>query len=126
MPFEYELIQWLSEQPELKSIPVASQPPAERPNRFITVERTGGSQDALTDNPRLAVQCWARREVEAAWMAELLMSIVFLRVYELPDVAKFTVGSAYPYPLDETQSRYQLTVSAVVQKAFRTPMPSMD
>ena len=126
MPFEYELIQWLSSQPELKDIPVSSQPPAERPHRFITVERTGGSQDALTDRPNLAVQCWARSEVEAAWMAELVANIVFPRVYELPDVAKFTVGSVYSYPLDETQPRYQLTVSAVIQKAFRQPMPSMD
>ena len=126
MPFEYELVQWLSRQPELKNIPVSSQPPAERPNRFITVERTGGSQDTLTDAPSLAIQCWARSEVEAAWVSELVMTIVFPRVYELPDVAKFTVGSVYSYPLDETQPRYQLTVSAVVQKVFRQPMPGMD
>ena len=125
MPFEYELIQWLSNQPELKAIPVSSHPPAERPNRFVTVERTGGSQDALTDTPNLAVQCWARSEVEAAWMAELVANIVFPRVYELPDVGKFTVGSVYSYPLDETQPRYQLTVSAVIQKAFRQPMLGM-
>lgn len=119
MPFEFELVQWLSEQPEFAEIPVSSQPPAERPKRFITVERTGGEQSAILDKPSLAIQCWAESSVEAAWLAETVVSIVLPRVYELADVGSFSIDSVYDYPLDETQPRYQITASTVVHKAFR-------
>ena len=119
MPFEFELIQWLSGQPELKDIPVCSQPPAERPSRFVTVERTGGGQTAILDNPSLAIQCWAPKPVEAAWVAETVARIILPRVFELADVAAFRLGSVYDYPLDETQPRYQITASAVIHKAYR-------
>ena len=38
VPFECELVQWLSAQPELAEIPVSTDVPANRPSKFISVE----------------------------------------------------------------------------------------
>lgn len=39
--------------------------PAERPERFLTVERTGGAGDFRMDRPTVAVQAWAPTLAEA-------------------------------------------------------------
>ena len=117
LPFECELVQWLNEQTAL-GCPCYTLVPADRPDRFVTVERTGGSCGAVLDRPSLAIQCWAPTAVDAARLADTLSTVVLPSVYELPDVGYFSVDSLYAYPLDERQPRYQLTASAVVHKAY--------
>ncbi len=40
--------------------------PANRPARFITVERTGGPREFVRELPTYAVQCWAESRWEAS------------------------------------------------------------
>lgn len=117
LPFECELVQWLNEQGGL-GCPCYTLVPADRPKRFITVERTGGSCGAIIDRPSLAIQCWAPTPVEAARLADTLTCVVLPSIYDLPDVGSFSVDSLYAYPLDERTPRYQLTATAVVHKAY--------
>lgn len=117
LPFECELVQWLNDQPEL-GCPCYTLAPADRPKRFVTVERTGGACGAIIDRPSLAIQCWAPTPVEAARLADTLSCVVLPSVYDLPDVGNFSVDSLYAYPLDEDTPRYQLTATAVVHKAY--------
>lgn len=117
LPFECELVQWLNEQPDI-GCPAYTLTPADRPARFVTVERTGGSCGAVLDRPTLAIQCWAETPVDAARLADTLSTVILPRVYDLPDVGAFSVDSLYAYPLDERSPRYQLTATAVVHKAY--------
>lgn len=119
IPFECELVQWLSAQPELAEIPVSTDVPADRPDRFVSVERTGGERTKILDRPELAIQCWAQSSVAAAELADMLVDVVLPRVYELADLGAFSINSIYNYPLDETQPRYQITADAVVHTAVR-------
>ena len=125
LPFECELVQWLNEQGEL-GCPCYTLVPADRPVRFITVERTGGSCGAIIDRPSLAIQCWAPTPVEAARLADTLTCAVLPSVYDLPDVGSFYVDSVYAYPLDESTPRYQLTATAVVHKAYSRAFVSKE
>lgn len=85
--------------------------PAARPVRFVTVERTGGGETNLVDQPMLAVQFWAESRYEASEGARKLALIL----EELPVIVgalgKCRVESVYNWP-DDAQPRYQLTVSA--------------
>nr|WP_301888457.1 hypothetical protein [Bifidobacterium dentium] len=119
VPFECELVQWLSSQPELAEVPVSTDVPANRPSKFISIERTGGERTKILDRPELAIQCWAQSSVEAAELADMLVDVVLPRVYELADLGAFSVNSIYNYPLDETQPRHQITADAVVHTAVR-------
>lgn len=119
IPFECELVQWLSVQPKLAEIPVSTDVPANRPSKFISIERTGGERSKILDRPELAIQCWASSSVEASELADELVDVVLPRVYVLSDVGAFSINSVYNYPLDETQPRYQITVNAVVHTAVR-------
>ena len=119
LPFDQELVQWLTGRPELEGIPASTLTPADRPDRFITVERTGVeyATDGI-DRPSLAIQFWAPTMTEAAQLAQLLSLRVLPAVYDLPDVGRFSVDSVYDYPLDERSPRYQITASAVVHTAY--------
>lgn len=50
--------------------------PADMPDEFVTVERTGGGASDLVDHPVMAVQCWAM----TGERAEALANEVRLRV----------------------------------------------
>lgn len=118
MNIETLLVQWLSRQSELENISVSTDTPAEHPERFITVERTGGNATVhgLIDHPTVAIQCWAPTRTQAGDLASLLASVL-ARAPEVPQVKQCSINSMANFPLDGSHPRYQLTVDLTVQAA---------
>ena len=85
--------------------------PADRPVRFVTVERVGGGERNLVDRPTLAVQFWAESRYEASAGATALARILPNLPIAEPLLGSCRVESVYNFP-DERQARYQLTVTA--------------
>jgi hypothetical protein len=83
--------------------------PEDRPDVFITVERTSGPRDFLMDKAVLAVQVWGQSRAEVAGLAvstaDTLDSMALL-----PDVAQVQVTTLYHFPAEQ-QERYQLLVN---------------
>lgn len=118
MNVENLIVQWLAGQPEFADIPVSTDVPADRPDSFVTLERTGGNETTwgLIDRPTLAVQCWAPTRTKAGDLAETVKQVI-RRAVEIPQVKHVAIGSTANFPLDESTPRYQLTVDMTVQKS---------
>ena len=97
------------------------QVPATRPEKFVTVERTGGKIDAFSDSPTFAVQAWAPTKAEAAALAEQTASAIDSWPMTEPSVADATVESLYDFADPDSRSqRFQLTAHVIV---FNTSQP---
>ncbi|KKZ74021.1 hypothetical protein VO63_09950 [Streptomyces showdoensis] len=58
-------------------VSVVSRIPSPRPDRFVRVERVGGTRATpVSDRPRLDVHAWAETEAAAADLAELVRALV--------------------------------------------------
>lgn len=112
---ETQLAQWLSDQPELDGIPVSLDVPAQRPERFVTIERVGGGETPFIDTPMLAIQCWDKSRVKAAALADLTKAVLE-RAWQMSNVARVDVQSTINFPLDESTPRYQIAVELTVHK----------
>lgn len=89
--------------------------PKERPDRFLTVERTGGPEGQITGTPTLAIQVWAEHRFEAGDMARLVAGVVRSAVV-LPWVGRVGIQSIYNFPdPDSKQARYQIVVELVTK-----------
>lgn len=98
-----------------------AQVPTLRPDKFVTVERTGGKIDAFSDSPTFAVQAWAPTKAEAAALAEQVALAIDSWPAIAPEVADATVESMYDFADPDSQSqRFQLTVHASL---FNTAQP---
>ena len=70
--------------------------PAERPDAFVVVERTGGSSgEGTTEIAMIDAQCWASNRKAAADLAEAVKASVRKIPGEVDDVAGFRIGSTY-------------------------------
>lgn len=69
-------------------VPAYADVPRERPERFITVERTGGGASDGLDHPELAVQAWGPTNREA-W---LLMALADDEMRHLPMRCRDVMG----------------------------------
>lgn len=118
MGIEPTLVQWLSRQPELADVSVSMDVPQDRPERFVTVERTGGGSTTrgIIGTPTIAVQCWAGTRLEAADLADTVAGVLG-RSIELPQVKRLIINSVANFPLDETQPRYQIVADMVTQQS---------
>ncbi|MEU2740220.1 hypothetical protein ABZ656_33905 [Streptomyces sp. NPDC007095] len=57
---------------------VVTRVPNPRPDRFIRIERVGGSRiDRVTDRPRLDIHCWALDEESAADLVKVARALAF-------------------------------------------------
>ena len=93
---------------------VSTRVPEQRPQRFITVERTGGQRTHLWDSPMFAVQAWAATEAEASALADEV-AVAILDWQRESIVAYSDVRSVYAFPdPDARVPRFQLTVSATL------------
>lgn len=96
---------------------VSNRVPETRPQRFITVERTGGQRTHLWDSPMFAVQAWAATEAEASALADEVANAILDWQLD-PIVAYSDVRSVYAFPdPDSRVPRFQLTVSATLALA---------
>lgn len=101
-----------------------AQVPDSRPEKFVTVERTGGKIDAFSDSPTFAVQAWAQTKAEAADLAEKVAAVIDSWPQTNPAVADATVESMYDFADPDSRSqRFQLTVHAVI---YNTTQPVAD
>lgn len=84
--------------------------PNPRPERFYTVERTGGASDRFIDWPQIAVQAWAGSRSQAAVMASRAR-MAALKLRKEPWCASVVLGGLYDFPdPDSRQARYQFTL----------------
>lgn len=97
--------------PDEANIQAFMEVPADRPRRFVTVERVGGAETNFVDRPVLAVQFWAESRYQASEGARLLSLILDGLAATVPELGRCKVESVYNFP-DERQARYQLTVAA--------------
>lgn len=111
MDVEQSVKDWLDASPKLVDWPVMRTVPPNRPDRFITVERTGGGQGRFSATPIVSIQVWAETRAEAAYTAGLV-SVRMLDMTELADVADTNVESLVnlPFPGPPVHNRYQLLV----------------
>ncbi|MGO1319929.1 MAG: hypothetical protein ACTII7_07785 [Galactobacter sp.] len=116
MNVETLLVDWLNHDAWLahEGVETFLEVPEDRPNRFITVERTGGNEDIIRGFPTLAVQTWSEHRHDAGNLAHQAALAVRSMVRH-PLVAKATVAGLYSFPDPASaQPRYQLTVELVV------------
>lgn len=88
--------------------------PANRPDKFATVERTGGGFDNyVIDRPTVAVQAWGQKRLEASEMAYAIRDSMIQMVNE-PGICKVSINSIYNFPdFESGAARYQLVVDLV-------------
>lgn len=99
----------------LRPVKAFVQVPASRPEKFVTIERTGGKIDAFSDSPTFAVQAWAPTKAEAADLAKQAAAAIDSWPKTAPEVADATVESMYDFADPDSQSqRFQLTVHAIL------------
>lgn len=86
--------------------------PNPRPSEFVTVERTGGSEDyGRVDRPTVAVQAWSTSRYEASELINRVDACM-RSITSDARVAKCKRNSMYNYP-DESQARYQAVYDLV-------------
>ena len=90
--------------------------PKDRPQRFVTVERTGGGVENMVDYPLIAVQTWAQTQAEAEEDAAAIRMVAL--VGNLPDGVHSMRVNAGPYKVydeDSMQPRYQVVFDVACQ-----------
>ena len=99
---------------KVPGVPVSNRVPTVRPDKFISVDRTGGKRTHLWDSPMFAVQAWAPTEVEASALADEVADAILAWQLD-PIVAYSAVNAVYAFPdPDARVPRFQLTVSATL------------
>lgn len=81
-----------------------------RPERFITVERTGGARSRFIDRGQYVIQVWDTSILEADMHAHVLANLC-LDLGREPWVAAVRVGNVYNFPDPVSgQARYQIVL----------------
>lgn len=97
-------------------VPVSGDVPKERPEFFVTVERTGGPQDRFMDRGTYAVQAWAPSRAQAAHLIDKINRLIE-NLAPHPRVVNAHVESTYNSPdPDIPGGRYQSTVTLTVHR----------
>lgn len=97
-------------------VPCRVEVPAARPDRFMTIERTGGACSLGVDRPIVAVQCWANSKAEAYILALTARESLINLPNEVSQICRATVESIYDFPdPDSDMRRYQLNLELVVR-----------
>lgn len=106
MDIEAAIIAYLTER--LEGVKVYADVPEEKPDKFVTVERTGGNMENRLDHPRVAIQAWAtRRYVASALMADVDRFMCDMPLY-VEDVMGCSRDTTYNWPdPDSRMPRYQ-------------------
>ena len=90
--------------------------PKNRPQRFVTVERTGGGVENMVDYPLIAVQTWAQTQAEAEEDANAIRMVAM--VGELPEGVHSMRVNSGPYKFydeESAQPRYQVVFDVACQ-----------
>lgn len=109
MDIEASVVKFLGERIDCH---VSTEVPNPRPEKLITIERTGGSSYLGLDRPTLAVQCWAKTRSQAASLAYEVRDLLD-DLDELESVSSVSINSLYNFPTDKNEQRYQIVVNVV-------------
>lgn len=104
---------WIDTDPDGDGLTAYLEVPADRPQRFVTIERVGGRELEYSSRPTIAVQVWAETRWQAAQLATGTLLPRLLDLDLLDPIAAVTVESVidFPDPGPPPQSRYQITIS---------------
>lgn len=101
--------------PLLPGVTIAADVPNPRPEKLVTIERTGGGADSIVlDRPALMVQCWAKSRVEASNLAYEVDALIL--DIDHADICKIDRTGLYNFPDEKGNPRYQITYSAVAYR----------
>lgn len=100
---EKAVIEYLSGKLE---IPVYKDIPKDRPEKFVSVEITGGDCREFVANPQLAIQCWDTTEYNASELAIAVSSELENIVYSNNKIYKCLCKVPYSFS-DGSGHRYQ-------------------
>lgn len=90
--------------------------PENRPERFVTVERTGGGVENLVDYPTIAIQTWAQTQAEAEEDASAIRMVALMG--QLPEGVHSMRVDSGPYKFydeDSRTPRYQIVFDVACQ-----------
>ena len=115
MDIEPEVISFLS---GALGVPVKGEVPYPRPEKFVTVELTGGQVDDLViDHPMLAIQSWAPTKSEAKNLARYVDEVMRTDLPLEDGFLSVRRESLNPWPGENKEPRYQ-GVYAIVTYAL--------
>lgn len=119
-PAEDALIAYLRETQETA---IGVDVPAERPERFVRVERTGGAPKIAHDVAKLRFQCWAEnREATALLASETMRTVLNARTVAGRPVRRARVIKGPFRPTkDGGAEHYQFTVQMEIRGRFPNP-----
>lgn len=88
-------------------VPVYTEIPKDRPEKFVTLEKTGGSRVNLLDTATLAIQCWGTSLYDAAELCQTVIAVMNAAV-ALDDVSSAEYVTDHNYTDTSTKHyRYQ-------------------
>lgn len=104
---------WIDADPDGDGLTAYLEVPADRPQRFVTIERVGGRELEYSSRPTIAVQVWAETRWQAAQLATGQVLPRLLDLDLLDPIAAVSVESVIdlPDPDPPPQPRYQITIS---------------
>lgn len=103
---------WIDADPDGDGLTAYLEVPADRPRRFVTIEREGGAELEYSSHPVLAVQAWAETRWQASRLATETVLPRLLDLDMLDPIAAVNVQSVIdlPDPGPPPQPRYQITI----------------
>ena len=103
---------WIDADPDGDGLTAYLEVPADRPKRFVTIERVGGNENEYSSHPILAIQVWAETRWQAAQLATGTLLPRLLDLDLLDPIAAVSVESVidFPDPGPPPQPRYQITI----------------
>lgn len=117
MSAEAILIEFLSGELAASGIPVSGDVPSPRPERFVTVEKTGSSEKDRITKATLAVQSWAKTRAEADSLNEQVKALLRCAVGR-KDIMRCHLETDYNYTDTTTnRARYQAVYNVVYWSA---------
>lgn len=118
-PVEKTVIDWLNADAALAGWPASMDVPAgssaSRPSRFVTVERTGGVEEAFRSLPLLAVQVWGETSFIVAEASARLVLPRLMRLTMLDQVADVQVQGMSHFPAPDGRPRYQIIIQPTLR-----------
>lgn len=101
--------------PLLPDVTVSSDVPNPRPEKLVTVERTGGGADSIVlDRPQVMIQCWAKTRLDAYHLAADVDHLVSeIDNLELCDIVR---TGLYNYPDEHGNQRYRITYQIIAYR----------
>ena len=94
---------------KLKPVQVATEVPEDRPDVLVTVNRSGGPQDRLTQTQRVVVDAWERSDYAASALINKAVDAILWSKDEILLIVSAEIDSVYRSDVDGAH-RWSATV----------------